>query len=304
VVVLVLTAPVELSLFPLASHLAAINHADTLAPAYYARPNLPTFLWAVYRIVDGGGFGSLVLASAAAILLAAHVVERFGLRPPRTRSAAGMSDLEIAMIALCVVPIFAITFSVLVTKSFSGRYMAGAALLPAMAIPYMLDKLAWRRIAPLLLVPLPLTALVIHAHWRDPVAQALSVVHQAEPAAPIIVGEGKLYIELMAAADAGTRSRLVYLKRPAGALTPDPTNENEVVRLASFHPEYRVSARAVFLRRHDQFFLLSRLRKSTDTTTPYLSSSGELGGLVCAKNGILLFRSAAFDANRHAGGDR
>ncbi len=301
---LALTAAVEVALYPLASHLAAFNSGDSIAPAYYAKPTLQALLGAVYQLIDGGRFGTLLLLSTIAMMAAARLADRSGPRPARAGQNAGLSELEMAMISLCMLPLFAFAFSLFVTKSFSARYMAAAALLPAIAVPYVLDKLTWRQVAPLALLPLAAGVLVLRAHAPDPVAAALAVLEQEKPSAPVVVGEGLLYIELMEAADAQTRSELVYLKRPAGSSSPDPTNENEVIRLASFHPEYRVSGETAFLEDHERFYLLSRPGMSTDTTTPALINSGKLGGPAYAKGGVILFRSVASEMMQANGSSR
>jgi hypothetical protein len=45
--VLLLTAPVEVALYPLASHLAKFNAADNVAPGYYGKPTAGAFLHAL-----------------------------------------------------------------------------------------------------------------------------------------------------------------------------------------------------------------------------------------------------------------
>lgn len=293
-----LTVPAQAALYPLASHLATFNAGDNLASGYYGKPTLGALLDAVFEVLGGSGFGSLLLVAAFLLVGTAYFLERSKLRRPAAaesihlRRAAGLSDLDIIMIALCLLPVLTFGFSLFVTGSFSPRYMAAGALLPAIAAAAMLDRLPWRRFVALGLVPLIVGVLILRAHAPDRIANALAVLQKPGPPGPIVVGEGLLYIELMAAADAGTRSKLVYLKRPAGAFSPDPTNENEVIRLATFHPEYQVDERAAFLEANARFNVLYRPNESTDTTTPALLDQGLLGSPVTAEHGILLFRSS------------
>jgi hypothetical protein len=295
---LLLTAPVEAALYPLASHLAQFNAGDNLATGFYARPSTGLFLQAMFEVVGGSGFGTLVLLAAFLLVGIAYLLERSGVRLPMTakpvlaRQAAGLSELEIVIIALCLLPVITFAFSLFVTKSFNARYMAAGALLPAIAAAYMLDRLPPRRFVALALVPLIVGVLILRLQAPDHVVQALAVLQKPRPPAPVVVGEGLLYIELMEAADAGTRSHLVYLKRPEGSVSPDPTNENEVIRLATFLPDYRISEASAFLKDNARFYVLARPDETTDTTTPALIEKGVLGSLLDSENGVLLFRSA------------
>jgi len=295
---LLLTLPVQAALYPLASHLAAFNAGDALAPGYYAKPTIDRFIGAVFEVIGGGLPGALLLLLAAVLVRgSAYLPERSELRSPaaaqpvQTGAAAGPSRLQIVMISLCVLPLIAFAFSLFVTKSFSARYMVAGALLPAIAVPYMLEKLPARRIVALGLVPLIVGILIVRSHAPDPIADVLTVLQEPRPSYPIVVGEGLLFIELMEAADASTRSRLVYLKKPGDSLSPDPTNENEVVRLAAFRPDYRLSEQNAFLAGNADFYVLCRPNASTDTTTPALIQKGILGNPVDLGHGILLFQS-------------
>lgn len=296
-VALLLTAPVEAALFPLAHHLATFNNGDNLAPAYYAAPSVHAFFTAMYKVVG------VAFPLAALVVICAALYAKDGESSPAKLQPFRV-ELKIVLIALCVLPFTTFAFAILVTKSFSARYMAAAALIPAIGLPWLLDWLPWRRTTALALAPLIAIVLVLRAHEPDPIAQALAVVQKAAPLAPVVVGEAGLYIELMEAADTDTRSDLVYLTRPPGVVNPDPTNENAVLRLAALNPGYRVSDPAAFLGGHDRFLLLYRPGVSTDTTTPYLIKSGLLGKPVFTRDGIILFRSAAFEPPHHKTGDR
>ena len=295
---LLLTAPVEAALYPLASHLAQFNAGDNLATGFYARPSTGLFLQAMFEVVGGSGFGTLVLLAAFLLVGIAYLLERSGVRlpmdakPVQARQAVGLSELEIVIIALCLLPVITFAFSLFVTKSFNARYMAAGALLPAIAAAYTLDRLPPRRFVALALVPLIVGVLILRLQAPDHVVQALAVLQKPRPPAPVVVGEGLLYIELMEAADAGTRSHLVYLKRPEGSVSPDPTNENEVIRLATFLPDYRISEASAFLKDNARFYVLARPDETTDTTTPALIEKEVLGSLLDSENGVLLFRSA------------
>jgi hypothetical protein len=299
-VALVLTVPVEAALYPLASHLGKFNAGDNLAPGYYAKPAIGGFLDAVFDIIGGGGLGTLLLLLTFLIMGIACLLERSKLQLPaapaepiQTSTVVRLTEIEIVITSLCILPPITFAFSVFVTGSFSSRYMAVGALLPAIAAAYMLDKLSSRRFVASALVPLIVGILVLRSHAPDPVADVLTVLQKPRPSFPIVVGEGLLYIELTEAADANTKSELVYLKGPPGSFSPDPTNENLIARLATFHPEYRVSEQNAFLNSNANFYELYRPGRTTDTTTPSLVEKGRLGSPLDAERGILLFQASS-----------
>jgi hypothetical protein len=295
---LVLTVPVELALYPLAAHLATFNAGDTLAPGYYAKPTLSAFLHAIFDVVDGGMPGLLTLVLALAVLGAARL-----LKPSDDRSsnaaksatagrASRCSTIEIVMVVLCLLPVMTFAFSFFVTRTFSARYMAADALLPAIAAAYVLDKLPSRQVVVLALVPFMAGVLLSHSRAPDPIADALAVVQKAERPLPVVVGAGQLYIELMQAADAQSRARLVFLKTPAGAVNPDPTDENEVIRLTSFHPDYRLAEQAAFLGANAEFYVLQSRDRKADAISPALAARGFLGSVERSENGAQLIRAS------------
>jgi hypothetical protein len=295
---LVLTAPVELALYPLAAHLATFNAGDTLAPGYYAKPTLNVFLHAVFDVVDGGLPGLWALLLAIAVLGAAHVLSPSGARSSMAEKsvtaakASRCSAIEIVMIALCLLPVMTFAFSFFVTKTFSARYMAADALLPAVAAAYVLDKLPSRQVVVLALVPFMAGVLLSYSRAPDPIADALAAVQKSERPLPVVVGAGQLYIELMQAADARTRARLVFLKTPIGAVNPDPTDENEAIRLTSFHPDYRLEEPAAFLGGNPEFYVLQSRDRKADTITPVLAAGGILGTTAASENGAHLIRAS------------
>lgn len=303
---LLLTAPVQIAWYPLAAHLAAFNHGDALAPAFYAKPTLDRFLRAVFDVINGGTFGLLLLLCGLATFGLAHFLKRSVQRPPLGRKSISqdtfflLSTIEIVMISLCLLPLTTFAFSFLVTNSFSERYITVAALFPAIATAYVLDKMELRRTIALVLIPL-ITGITL-IQWRAPdhIADALALARSATRQVPIVVGEALLYIEVMQAADADTRANLVYLTRPEGVTSPDPTNENELIRLAPFHPEYRVSDQSAFLKSNPNFYVLQRPKKTTDTTSPSLAEAGMLRNIVGSKRGVLLVRASSPEIQQRA----
>ena len=308
-VALLLTLPVEAALFPLARHLAMFNNGDNIALSYYAKPSLDAFFVATYEVVEGGSeWGRCsCLWFSCCLRRAACADASNGARRPRNPSEVGSSEasnLESCLIALCLLPPTAFAFSVFVheilQRPLYGGWGTHSGHRCSLACSTCCRGGARTTVA---IVPLVAAMLVLRAQAPHPIAQAMAVLTKAAPPLPIVVGEGLLYIELMEAVDPGTRAKLVYLTRTAGAISPDPTNENEVIRLAGLNPEYRVRDEAAFLATHERFYVLSRPHMSTDTTTPSLVAKGLLKNPLDAEHGVLLFLSSA-PAQAPQGGGR
>lgn len=308
---LLLLLPIEAALYPLAVHLSLVNAGDNLSSAYYGKPTLGRFIGSTIDVVGGGRFGLMLLLAGFATAAIAHQTRRSGPQPPPLITAEVLPALNIVILALCALPPVAFSFSFFVTKSFSTRYMVAAALLPAIAAPCLLDRLQGRRLVAFTLAALAFfDMLMLHRRASGEVAMtdALSVLAEARQGLPIVVGEGQLYIELMQAADTGTKHSLVFLKTPRGVVSPDPTNENEVVRLATLHDDYQVSDQRPFLDRTPRFLVLARPGATMDTTTPSLLQQRLLEGPVMQRANTLLFNAVASvppvygvvdQANRH-----
>jgi hypothetical protein len=133
--------------------------------------------------VSGGLEFAMLLVMSALLIRGAPLLERLKLPlrlsvgPLPIKPAVRPSELEIVIIALCALPLMAFALSLFVTGSFSARYMAAGALLPAIAVPYVLDKLPSGRAVALALVPLILGIFLFRAHAPDPIADALTMTY-------------------------------------------------------------------------------------------------------------------------------
>jgi hypothetical protein len=298
---LIFTIPIEAALFPLASHLATFNTADTMAANYYGKPTLFNFTHALFDIILGGKIGTVLLFTALALSGIAYALQCSTLRhlvhedmPERDNPNFSLDRLEIVILALCTLPFITFALAFFVTKSFAGRYAIPAALISGIAAAYILNKLPSRRVVALALIPFILGTLIIRSHEPDPITDVLTALATPRQPLPVVIGEGRLYVELMEAVDAKTRLTLVYLLNPPDSISPDPTNENIVKRLTPFVPEYRVSKQVEFLSTNPRFYVLSRLNFSTDTTTPSLIKKGLIGGpLDIVQDTILFYAGSA-----------
>jgi hypothetical protein len=125
------------------------------------------------------------------------------------------------------------------------------------------------------------------ANPLDPMPNVIRMI-SAHDDLPFVVAEGQVYIELMEASKDQGR-RLVFLKRAKGTTSIDPTNENEIVRLASIHPEYRVESYEDFTSTTRTFYLLCGFG-TTDTTTPTLLAENWNGSIVNKFGRAALFK--------------
>lgn len=241
--------PVFLAWLPLARHLRAISAADQTGSGFYGRPTVARLYHGVADLAFGDQaqallFGGIFVALAIGILLLRR------LPAGNRHSEAGAmavapvdANLVIMMIVLAALPLMAFALGVVATGSFVPRYALGFVLLPALVVAVALSRIEGARIAALLILPVLLVALLWQAKdsERAPATlAAIRLVRQNPQAMPVLVGSGLLYIELIGALSPAEQQRIVFVTGPRGVERPDPTNENEVLRLAGFDRRYHV----------------------------------------------------------------
>lgn len=263
---LVLAIPVELGLYPLAAHLASLNAGDNKALGYYAHPSIGAFTDALWRVWLGASGGTLVIAVAALSATLISLVRRLPFLTHRLNafegevtptSATNQLQLEIVLASLLLLPFVVFGFSILVTGSFSYRYVAADALLFGIAGAYLLGKLTSQRTVALLLMLFMMCILAGRGHATDDVASVISGLRQVPPGLPIVVEDGRDYIELMGAKDNPSRDRLYLLNYPSGYVSPDPTNQHAATRMASLDKDYKVVGMSELLAKQKDFYLLT-----------------------------------------------
>jgi hypothetical protein len=279
---LVLTAPVEIGLAPVFLHMARFNAADNLAPSFYGKPSLGVFLYSLAEALVGRVNQTPVFLCSTALILAAAVL---GVRTARAKTDDRPQELRsepqpltIILLAVLALPFVTFLLSLLVTRSFAARYIAGFGLLPAMALALMLGQAVDRRVIALALVVVADFALIGRTRAHDPLPGIASLVAASRSDTPIVVGEGLLYIELIENLRPELRPRLLYLRTPRDSLNADPTNEHEVVRLSEIHSNYHVESFERFMTQRSEFYVLTRPGETVDAVTPVLKAKG----LICA----------------------
>jgi hypothetical protein len=129
-----------------------------------------------------------------------------------------------------------------------------------------------------------------HDTFHDP-AKALAVIQTLPTGEKIVVGEAKLYIELMEAAPPTVRSRLVYLRSKAGGPLLDTTNEHILLLATRYHPGLIVMDQARFVSTVPDFYVLARPSASADGTTPSLLKHGVLKQPLAVCGGMVVFHA-------------
>jgi len=277
--------PVLAAWAPLYLHLAAFNAADNQAAAYYASPLPGRFMNALsyvllphvwrHGLIAAGGLATALLAAVTAAAAPRRAIDDTAWR------------WDCALLALALLPFAGWAVSAFVTGSFSPRYIVGVALLPALGLPYILRDLKPAPLIAILLVPLITLNLVEQALWQDWAAPSgeMTLILRAPPApVPIVIDQGQHYIELVEALPPAVAARCLFVTTSPGIARPDPTNENQVHRLAGLLPGYRVETAPAFLAAHRTFFMLTgdgvagtggaSLRAAGAVLTPVARSGG------------------------------
>jgi hypothetical protein len=263
---LVLTIPVELSLRPLAAHLASLNAGDNRAHNYYAHPSIGALSETLWKVLLGGNVGVLVIVMAAfvgvSVLLAKRSpwVARKLQALEREIGPAPDSDrqqYQIMLASLLVLPFIVFAFSLFITHSFSYRYAVAGTLFFGMACAYLLDQLKCKGAITLLLMPVIVCMLVGRGRLKDEIANEIADLRQIPSGLPIIVENGRDYIELMGASDNPVKDRLYFLNYGPEYVSPDPTNQHAAKRMAVFDKNYKVVDSRIFLAEQGEFYLFT-----------------------------------------------
>jgi hypothetical protein len=245
--------------------------AASSAPAFYARPTATALIDAYQELLAPPGWGMLV-ALAAVLFLAVRFV---GASPQESSNQGGFSPGESALaIALILFPILVFVLARLFTHTFHIRYtlptLLGYSIVAALLVSLLPHATNLARALSLLLLLIMVVAAIreLGHHWQS---VEVDLLQSAGTDFPIVVSEGKGFIELRQNAPPVLRDRLVYLTSPAGVSNPDPTNENIVTNWAAVYPLPVYPARE-FLAAH-RAFMLYHTGASSQTITDWLSKN-------------------------------
>jgi hypothetical protein len=278
--------PVLAAWAPLYLHLVQFNAGDNQAPGYYGRPRLPAFARALgYLLVPHNwrhgpfALGGLV---AVAIAVAARV------RTPHRAVDDETWRWRCVLLALAVLPFAGFLIGRFVTGSFAPRYISPVALWPALFVPYALRDLKPAPLIAACLVLLTGWAMIAEARshdWAAPTDEVALVLHAPAAPGPIVIDQAQIYIQLVEALPPAARARCVFVVTSAGIARPDPTNENQLRRLAGILPHYRLLTVPALLVAAPEFLVIYRpdqpgtaltsLRAAGARFTPLAHAGGE-----------------------------
>ena len=236
--------PVLLAWLPLSIHLRAIGRADQIGPEFYAAPTPVRLGLAILDLTIGNArqlplFAGLLLA----IILGAVLNPNAGMAQ-KSRPVVQLPDPNflIIMLGLVAIPFGAYELGAIATGSFVTRYAAGLTLLPGLMISAALATCPDPKRAAIIFVPLAAFSLFLQSggSMRTHVLTQVREVLDQNLAQPVLVGDGGLYIELVGFLSPADADHVAYLAAPREAPSADPTNEHEVIRLASIDPRFHV----------------------------------------------------------------
>ena len=242
---------------PILQHATAFNAADARSPHFYARPSLPALIASYVGVLLGHAWIWTSLVSVLiGVVIAGILLKRDAKRPV---IAGQDKNLDIIVTVTCLIPVTTFLFSVFVTHAFNGRYVIAAALgFSILTARYAaaLPRSQW--VCCLLIVILLPGALFPIRTVTDAGVQALEALQHAPGGLPIATDDGLLFFELREGAATDVAQRLVYIVDPAGAGTPDLTNEHQVLRWAAISPAVKTGAEPNFITSQSRFLIFEQ----------------------------------------------
>jgi hypothetical protein len=277
---------------------SSLNASDTASLDYYAKPTLGKLLHAYIDLAVFDKKQLLFLTVTFCILgVAAALSQMRGAnwRPLAPDALFHRSNSNFYIITLCTIafPVLVFAFSLVVTKTFNLRYMLIATFGFACLLAYVFSSVPVFRsaVGAILLAACPL-ALLSAPSAGAAIPEQVLLFKEASKPYPIVLGEGRLYFELMEALPKDMKSRLVYVDTPPGAENPDPTNEHLVDRWHLIRPDLTVMRAPDFFAQNPHFYLF-HTASSTDVITTWLRKRHLIDKLVAMEGDAVLFEAEA-----------
>lgn len=225
---------------PIMQHIMAYNSGDTAAPEYYARPRA-ILLPFVYLFLMIGFEASMIIAPATVMLvaIAGWMAVKVWRRGNPVQALDNIGNLDIIIGITCAIPLLVFIFSATVTHTYNLRYVIAGAFGLSMLTARLIASIGEARAFSYFVVAASI-GLTAYVAATDVVPtsreRALTVVNQAPAGMTVVTGDALRFMELREAARADVSARLLYLKSLAGTASPDPTNENQLLRWAAIKP--------------------------------------------------------------------
>ncbi|MBV8834355.1 MAG: hypothetical protein JO108_34590 [Acidobacteriaceae bacterium] len=296
-IALIVSGLCSLAWLPLLRTLSRFNAGDTWGSSYYARPKISALGFVYMKLFLFSGQHVLFLLSTIVLLGAAYALSGSrGLKASSFRVAAGPTEksrTNLYVIAFCevVFPLCIFIVARLVTKTFNDRYCLigclGFSILAACVVSHLSTI---RIIGPfMVLIACSMTLMDIPS-FGERADYLQPMLARTDRSLPVVIGEGLQFLQLEESAPPATRSRFVYVTAPAGVVSPDPTNENQVKRWIPIRPDLPITDAATFFARYPRFYIL-HTGISTDVMTDWLASKGLLDRVVARQGGAWLFEA-------------
>jgi hypothetical protein len=290
IVPLLATLPILTAWAPFAAHLSVLNSADVAGAAYYGRVGPTPLTEAIREIALGNSVGMMLLFGVALIVAAVT-----WLGPKDPAPAIERSELlQIVVLALLAIIPMTFIFSAFVTHTFRPHYAIGAVFLAPIAVAMLLDRIPQSRLACLLVIP----CIVLGLAWNVIVAtnHFPGAPPQIEAAArgsnvPVVISEGRLFLEMWQAASPGLRARMVYLRLPDGAFRADPTNDNQVKIMAGIAHGIDIVPVDEFLGANRRFYVVTAYEGLRSPLLTTLAARCALGPLALRTDELEMLRA-------------
>ncbi len=282
---------------PLAMHISKYNSGDVRAPQFYGKPSAKRFLAAYSDLMldKSDLLLLLVFVSLAAVCLAIFFyfpqVRSFASWPEPKRN---LGDLDLIVLSSVALPFTTFCFALLVTKNFNLRYAVASVVGFALLFGRLLAYLKGATIVSTVLLFFSCIVLAGRASISTGTERAdiNPLLHRATKPLPIVIAGGLDFIEFEEAADPALKSRLVFVTMPPGAVSPDPTNENQVKRWGTIRSDLNIVNSQAFFNAHPQFYIVNTAT-TTDVLTPWLMQRGDLEHVVATNGNNWLFEATA-----------
>ena len=258
---------------PLIHQFTSFNAGDIHSPSYYGRPTIG-FLTHSYTLlfVFEKKHSLLLLSAVIIVLLASALTKLARQRQHEERSLSSETSAEFFIVTMVTTfyPLLVFLFARLITGTFNIRYFLIANIGVALATTYVFSRwLNARRVMLPVFIAACAVVFIANPQLSDIEPALLSLAAAAPKDLPIVVGEGRIYFELMEFAPDSIKARLHYLTDPPNTKLADPTNENQIKRWYAINPQLQVSTTSEFFQ-HTKRFLVLHSENSSDALTPWL----------------------------------
>ena len=257
---------------PLMSVFVLSNKADTVSPLYYARPVLQRLVESYSELtVRHPTLQKLVPITFASLFAVMAVPRLRKMAGSRTTPNAKAGPLAIVLAGGAVLPLIVFAFACLVTGTFNIRYCLAGAFGISGAFAWAFSRVPGCKLA---VFPVLIAASVLAAcRFQTRLPNFMPPPEQLGGTWPIVIADGLDYLQTTEAASYGLKQRLVYVNRPEGVYSPDPTNENLIDRWHAIRPDLNVADASGFLADTSYFYILTS-PGTNDVLSPWLRQQG------------------------------